>query len=201
MFVVLLLLYQLPDDPSDDSRAQLWGDENERHPVKPPVSSESEPMEEDVPETPAPTPAPESAPTVSVRSVRSVRSRSTPVVVTSRTVIREQQTVPYDAYVWVTLQSATFCVGRTLSFVDWWISWQWDPEVYPQRPRLQISAPVFEPLPIYSSPAFGCDGSQHRWSWSREFSWRCSRDGQSDGVVGRGDASSGETRVDAGRWC
>ena len=98
--VLLLLLYQLPDDPSDDSRAQLWGDENERHPEKPPVSSESEPMEEDVPETPAPTPAPESAPTVSVRSVRSVRSRrSPPVVVTSRTVIREQQTVPYDAYV------------------------------------------------------------------------------------------------------
>ena len=97
MFVVLLLLlYQLPDDPSDDSRAQLWGDEDERHPEKPPVSSESEPMEEDIHETPAPTPAPESAPTVSVRSVR---SRSTPVVVTSRTVIREQQTVPYDAYV------------------------------------------------------------------------------------------------------
>ena len=97
---MLLLLYQLPDDPSDDSRAQLWGDENERHSEKPPVSSESEPMEEDVPETPAPTPAPESAPTVSVRSVRSVRSRrSPPVVVTSRTVIREPQTVPYDAYV------------------------------------------------------------------------------------------------------
>ena len=57
-------------------------------------------MEEDVPETPAPTPAPESAPTVSVTSVRSVRSRRSPhVVVTSRTVIREQQTVPYDAYV------------------------------------------------------------------------------------------------------
>ena len=93
--------YQLPDDPSDDSRAQLWGDETERHSEKPPVSSESEPMEEDVPETPAPTPpAPESAPTISVRSVRSVRSRrSPPVIVTSRTVIREPQTVPYDAYV------------------------------------------------------------------------------------------------------
>ena len=55
-FVVLLLLYQLPDDDSDDSKAQLWGDENGRRPEKPPVSSESEPMEEDVPETPAPTP-------------------------------------------------------------------------------------------------------------------------------------------------
>ena len=75
--VLLLLLYQLPDDPSDDSRAQLWGDENERHPEKPPVSSESEPMEEDVPETPAPTPAPESAPTVSVRSVRSEQELTT----------------------------------------------------------------------------------------------------------------------------
>ena len=97
--VLLLLLYQLPDDSSDDSKAQLWGDANGRRPEKPPVSSESEPMEEDVPETPAPTPAPESAPTVSVRSVRSVRSRRSPVVVTSRTVVREQQTVPYDAYV------------------------------------------------------------------------------------------------------
>ena len=93
--------YQLPDDPSDDSRAQLWGDENEPPVEKPPVSSESEPMEEEVPETPVPTPpAPESVPTVSLRSVRSVRSRrSPPVVVTSRTVIREPQTVPYDAYV------------------------------------------------------------------------------------------------------
>ena len=96
-FVVLLLLYQLPDDSSDDSKAQLWEDANGRRPEKPPVSSESEPMEEDVPETPAP--APVSAPTVSVRSVRSVRSRRSPVVVTSRTVVREQQTVPYDAYV------------------------------------------------------------------------------------------------------
>ena len=93
--------YQLPDDPSDDSRAQLWGDENEPPVEKPPVSSESEPMEEEVPETPVPTPpAPESVPTVSLRSVRSVRSRrSPPVVVTSRTVIREPQAVPYDAYV------------------------------------------------------------------------------------------------------
>ena len=70
--------------------AQLWGDENEPHVEKPPVSSESEPMEEEVPETPVPTPpAPESVPTCIPRgSVRSVRSRrSPPVVVTSRTVI------------------------------------------------------------------------------------------------------------------
>ena len=60
------------------------------------MSSEFEPMEEDVPETPAPAPAPVPAPTVSVRSVRSRRS---PVVVTSRTVVQEQKTVPYDAYV------------------------------------------------------------------------------------------------------
>ena len=50
-------------------------------------------MEEDVPETPAPAPAP----TVSVRSVR--RRRRSPVVVTSRTVVREHHTVPYDVYV------------------------------------------------------------------------------------------------------
>ena len=52
-------------------------------------------MEEDVPETPAPAPA---APTVSMRPVRRRRS---PVVVTSRTVVREHRTVPYEVYVWM----------------------------------------------------------------------------------------------------
>ena len=52
LLLLLLLLYQLPDDSSDDSEAQLWGDADGRRPKKPPVSSESEPMEEDVPETP-----------------------------------------------------------------------------------------------------------------------------------------------------
>ena len=50
-------------------------------------------MEEDVPETPAPAPV---APTVSVRPVR---RRRPPVVVTSRTVVREHRTVPYEVYV------------------------------------------------------------------------------------------------------
>ena len=95
--VLLLLLYQLPEDNSDETESRQWGDADRRRPEKPPVSSESEPMEEDVPETPAPAPAPVRAPTVSVRSVR--RRRRSLVVVTSRTVIREQQTVPYDVYV------------------------------------------------------------------------------------------------------
>ena len=69
------------------------GDDDRRRPKRPPVSSESEPMEEDVPETPAPAPA---APTVSVRPVRRRRS---PVVFTSRTVVREHRTVPYEVYV------------------------------------------------------------------------------------------------------
>ena len=63
-------------------------------------------MEEDVPETPAPAPAP--APTVSVRSVRRRRS---PVVVTSRTIVREQQTVPYDVYVGIS-RECDFLRGR-----------------------------------------------------------------------------------------
>ena len=49
-------------------------------------------MEEDVLETPAPVPAP-------IVSVRSFRSRRSPVVVTSRTVVREHHTVPYEVYV------------------------------------------------------------------------------------------------------
>ena len=90
--VLLLLLYQLPKDSSDETESRQRGDADRRRLEKPSVSSESEPMKEDVPETPAPVPAP----TVSVRSVQSRRS---PVVVTSRTVVREQQIVPYDAYV------------------------------------------------------------------------------------------------------
>ena len=50
-------------------------------------------MEEDVPETPSAAPA---APIVSMRPVRRRRS---PVVVTSRTVVREHRTVPYEVYV------------------------------------------------------------------------------------------------------
>ena len=50
-------------------------------------------MEEDVPEVPAPAPV---APTVSVRPARRRRS---PVVVTSRTIVREHRTVPYEVYV------------------------------------------------------------------------------------------------------
>ena len=57
------------------------------------MSSESDPVEEDVPEVPAPAPA---APTISVRPARRRRSH---VVVTSRTLVREHRTVPYEVYV------------------------------------------------------------------------------------------------------
>ena len=91
--LLLLLLYQLPDASSDESESRQWGDDDRRRPERPPVSSESEPMEEDVPEVPAPAPV---APTVSVRPARRRRS---PVVVTFRTLVREHRTVPYEVYV------------------------------------------------------------------------------------------------------
>ena len=59
------------------------------------MSSEYDPVEEDVPEVPVPAPAPV-APIVSVRPPRRRRS---PVVVTSRTLVREHRTVPYEVYV------------------------------------------------------------------------------------------------------
>ena len=57
------------------------------------MSSESDPVEEDVPEVPVPAP---NAPTVSVRPGRRRRS---PVVVTSRTLFREHHTNPYEVYI------------------------------------------------------------------------------------------------------
>ena len=95
--LLLLLLYQLPDDSSDESESrprQEWGDDDRCQPERPPVSSESDAVEEDVPEVPAPAPA---APTVSVRPVRRRRSL---VVVTSRTVVREHRTVPLRGLCW-----------------------------------------------------------------------------------------------------
>ena len=57
------------------------------------MCSESDPVEEDVPEVPVPAPV---APTVFVRPARRRRSL---VVVPSRTLVREHRTVPYEVYV------------------------------------------------------------------------------------------------------
>ena len=121
---------------------------------KPPVSSESEPMEEDAPESPAPVPAP----TVSVRSVRS--RRRSPVVVTSRTVTREQQTVPYDAYVGLSrecdfLRGQNFELRRLVDSL----------EVGPNRVVSAVAQiPDFSAriraLAHIAGPEVGCDGSR-----------------------------------------
>ena len=84
--------------------------------MKPPVSIESDPVEEDVPDvavTP-PVPAP-AAPTVSSRPARRRRS---PVVVTSRTLVREYRTLPYEVYVGIS-RECDFLQGQ--SFVVWLI--------------------------------------------------------------------------------
>ena len=67
--VVILLLYQLPDASSDESESrhrQEWGDDDRCRPERPPVSSESDMVEEDVPEVPVP------VPTISVRPVKGI---------------------------------------------------------------------------------------------------------------------------------
>ena len=67
-----------------------------RH-TKPPVSSESDPAEDDVPDVAVTPPVP--APTAPTVSARPARRRRSPIVVTSRTLVREYRTVLYEVYV------------------------------------------------------------------------------------------------------